>query len=271
MPLGSWRWTRPGLGVADRQVAVGAPLVGEDLDVRGAVHGLEAHRAPSTSVKYMFSRYTSQWPDGFQRLDVVEDRRLDLAVAARGVLVAPEAGELRSRSPCRSAARTASRGRARENRNRSSSRPSLRWSRARASSSRWRYCLEVLLGVEGGAVDPREHLAVGVAAPVRAGDRQQLERLDALGRRRVRAAAEVGERRRWCRARPTRRRGRAPGPRSARPCSPAPRARSARARRRRETSSRSNGSSALTCSRILASIASKSCSETVTPSGNSKS
>ena len=53
--------------------------------------------------------------------------------------------------------------------------------------------LEVLLGVEGGPVDAREHLAVGVAAPVRAGDRQQLERLDALGRRRVRAAAEVGE------------------------------------------------------------------------------
>ena len=37
------------------------------------------------------------------------------------------------------------------------------------------------------------------------------------------------------------------------------------------TSSRTKGSSALTCSRILASIAGKSASETVTPSGNSKS
>src|SRR5207302_1068388 len=53
--------------------------------------------------------------------------------------------------------------------------------------------VEVLLGQERRAVDPRELLAVGVAAPVRAGERLQLERLDALGRRRVRAPAQVGE------------------------------------------------------------------------------
>ena len=77
--------------------------------------------------------------------------------------------------------------------NRFSSRPSLRWSRARACSSRSRCCVEVLRRVERGAVDPREHLARGVAAPVRAGEREQLERLDPAGRGRVRAAAEVGE------------------------------------------------------------------------------
>jgi hypothetical protein len=53
--------------------------------------------------------------------------------------------------------------------------------------------LEILLGEEGGAVDAGEHLAAGVASPVGAGDRSELERLDPAGRRPVRAAAEVGE------------------------------------------------------------------------------
>ena len=54
--------------------------------------------------------------------------------------------------------------------------------------------LEVLLGEECGAVDAREHLAVGVAAPVGAGHARELEGLDPLGAGAVRAAAEVGER-----------------------------------------------------------------------------
>ena len=54
--------------------------------------------------------------------------------------------------------------------------------------------LEVGLGEEGGAVDPGQLLAVLVAAPVGAGDRVQLDRLDPAGRGRVRAAAEVLER-----------------------------------------------------------------------------
>jgi hypothetical protein len=54
--------------------------------------------------------------------------------------------------------------------------------------------IEVLLGEERRAVDAGELLAVGVAAPVRARDGLQLERLDALGRGRVRPAAQVGER-----------------------------------------------------------------------------
>ena len=53
--------------------------------------------------------------------------------------------------------------------------------------------LEVLLREEGGAVDPGQHLAVLVAAPVGAGDRVELDRLDPPGRGAVRAAAEVLE------------------------------------------------------------------------------
>ena len=58
---------------------------------------------------------------------------------------------------------------------------------------------------ERRAVDAREHRPARVAAPVGAGDGLQLERADAPRRRRVRAAAEVGEAARCGRARPSRR------------------------------------------------------------------
>ena len=58
--------------------------------------------------------------------------------------------------------------------------------------------LEVLgqgvLGEERRPIHAREHRPAGVTAPVGAGDGLELERLDALGARGVRAAAEVGER-----------------------------------------------------------------------------
>ena len=53
--------------------------------------------------------------------------------------------------------------------------------------------VEVILVVEGGAVDPRELRVVLVAAPVRAGKAGELQRLDRLRVLEVRAAAEVGE------------------------------------------------------------------------------
>ena len=53
--------------------------------------------------------------------------------------------------------------------------------------------LELLLRGPGRAIHAREHLAVGVAAPVGAGHARELERLDSLRARAVRAAAEVGE------------------------------------------------------------------------------
>src|SRR5581483_9147108 len=76
--------------------------------------------------------------------------------------------------------------------NRSSCRPSRRWSRLRASSIRSR-CASIRLRVEGGAVDAGELLVLLVAAPVRAGEPGQLERLDRLRVLQVRPAAEVGE------------------------------------------------------------------------------
>ena len=53
--------------------------------------------------------------------------------------------------------------------------------------------VEVLLVVEGGAVDPRQLRVLLVAAPVRAGEAGQLQRLDRPRVLQVRAAAEIGE------------------------------------------------------------------------------
>ena len=49
------------------------------------------------------------------------------------------------------------------------------------------------LFVKAGAVDAREHLVVLVAAPIRAGQRRQLERLDHARRRQMRTCAQVDE------------------------------------------------------------------------------
>ena len=53
--------------------------------------------------------------------------------------------------------------------------------------------LQVGLLEERRSVDPAQHRPALVAAPVRAGNRGELDRLDALGRRPVRAQAEVRE------------------------------------------------------------------------------
>ena len=53
--------------------------------------------------------------------------------------------------------------------------------------------VEIFLLGPGRAVDPLQHLVLGVAAPVRAGELGQLEHAQLAGRRHVRAAAEVGE------------------------------------------------------------------------------
>ena len=54
--------------------------------------------------------------------------------------------------------------------------------------------LELLGGEERRPIHAREHLVARIAAPVRPGDRLELERLDPLRARRVRAAAQIGER-----------------------------------------------------------------------------
>src|SRR5438093_6462880 len=53
--------------------------------------------------------------------------------------------------------------------------------------------LELIAGEKRSPVDPAQHLVVLVAAPVRAGEREQLEGLDAAGGGAVRTAAEIGE------------------------------------------------------------------------------
>ncbi len=53
--------------------------------------------------------------------------------------------------------------------------------------------VEILLGVEGGAVDPRQLLVVLVPAPVRTCEAGQLQRPDRPGVLQVRPAAEVCE------------------------------------------------------------------------------
>ena len=79
-----------GLAVADRQVAVGAALVLVDLDVRRAVHGLEAHRPLLHLGEVHVLAVDVPVAGLLEQLDVVEDRRLDLAVAAVGVLAPPQ-------------------------------------------------------------------------------------------------------------------------------------------------------------------------------------
>ena len=54
--------------------------------------------------------------------------------------------------------------------------------------------LERRLREERGPVDPRQHRALGVPAPIGAGGRLQREGLDRGGARRVRTTAEIGER-----------------------------------------------------------------------------
>ena len=53
--------------------------------------------------------------------------------------------------------------------------------------------VQFLLGEERRAVDALQLRVLLVALPIRAGDREQLERLDLLGGRHVRAAAEIDE------------------------------------------------------------------------------
>ena len=258
-----------GLGVTHGQVAVGAALVGEELDVRRAVHGLHAH-GPVLHVREVHVLPVHvPVAGGLEELDVVEDRRLDLAVAAGAVLGAPQRGQLvPEHHPVGLPERRAG---AQLGEQEQVELPAELAVVARAGLLEpVQVLLEILLGVERRAVDAGEHLAVGVPAPVRAGDGEQLEGLDALGRRRVRAAAEVGER--------------AVGVERDRLDAGVRDqvvdqldlvvlvlAAEALERLLVVTSSRAKCSSALTCSRIFASMRSKSCSETVTPSGNSKS
>src|ERR1700735_108665 len=77
------------------------------------------------------------------------------------------------------------------NENRSSSAPSLRWSRRSASASMARYSSCSGRDSPGGAVDPRQLRVLLAAPPVGAAGAHQLERRDVAGGGQVRAAAQV--------------------------------------------------------------------------------
>src|SRR5262249_12526950 len=126
-----------------------------------------------------------------QRL-LVQLRRADLAVAAPRVLAPPEVLE---DVPDDHALRVPERRAWRELRK--AEEVELRAEAAVVAAARLfqprEACGEVVLRIERGAVDARELLVALVAAPVRARETRELERLDRTGVLEVRTAAEVGE------------------------------------------------------------------------------
>ncbi len=184
---------QPGLGVADRQVPVRPLLALEELRVARAVHGLERHlRALGLREEHVLA-VLAPVPRGPPELRVVELRGLDLLVAPRVPHLAAELHELvehrgATRQPERGALGDLVEG----------EQPELRAEAAVVAGLGLLEALEVLrelrLGEERRPVDAREHRAARVPAPVGARDGLELEGLDALRRRRVRAPAEVRER-----------------------------------------------------------------------------
>ncbi len=159
----------------------------------GAVHGLEAHGPALDVGEVHVLAVDVPVARRLEEFDVEEDRRLDLAVAAGGVLLAPELGQ---RVPDDHAVgqpeRRAGRELGEEEQAELATEPAV------VAGAGLLEALEVLgeLGLleERRAVDAGEHRAGGVAAPVGAGDGLQLERADRRCRGRVRSTAEVGER-----------------------------------------------------------------------------
>ncbi len=182
----------PVLGQAQRQVAVRATLGAEDEARAGAVHRLE-RELPVVDVREVHVlAVVVVVPRSVPELDVHDVGRLDLRVAALfqlrvhlGLDQAQEHGALREPEghPGRLRAKHEE--------------PELAAEAAVVALARLLQEALVLLEVglleERGAVDPAEHRPALVAAPVGARDRGELERLDALRRRAVRAQAEVRE------------------------------------------------------------------------------
>ena len=127
-----------------------------------------------------------------EEVDVEEDRRFHLAVAAAGVLAAPE---LREGVPDRETGRLpegAPRGKLGEHEEVQLA-PELAVVARAGLLEALLVGAQLLLGEEGRPVDPCEHLARGVPPPVGPRDRLQLDRLDRRRRGGVGPAAEVRE------------------------------------------------------------------------------
>ena len=248
---------RRGLRVAQREVAVAPQLAAEEEHVPRAVHRLD--RVGVLVVDRDQEHVLAELLPVPRRLPerlVVDERRL----APRSSRGARSRARRRSSSTLKIAipfgCQNGEPGECSSKWKRSSCWPSRRWSlRARLLEPR-EIRVEVGLREERRPVDPCQLRVLLVAAPVRAGEARQLERLDRLRVLQVRAAAEVGEvalgverdvalgacrRARPCTARPpprsgrARRRGRSPraprrAPRRAR-AGPPPRSRRGRSSR----------------------------------------
>ena len=160
--------------------------------MRRAVHGLEAHLVALDVREVHVLAVHVPVAGLLEQLRAVEDRRVDLAVAAVGVLLAPQVGQLvPDRHPVREPERRA--GRELGEHEQLELLAELAVVAGAGLLEPLEVLGELLLRRERGAVDAGEHLALGVAAPVGAGDRGELERLGATGPGRMRAAAEVEE------------------------------------------------------------------------------
>ena len=141
----------------------------------------------------MLSRYLSQWPGGLPQRAVVDLRGLDLLVAARATHLARERDERVEHLGAGRQPEGGTRGDLGEL-EQAELRPEPPVIVGPRALEPLEMGLEILPAEERRPIHAREHRPAGVAPPVRAGHRLELERLDPPGARRVRAPAEVGER-----------------------------------------------------------------------------
>ncbi len=183
---------RRGLGVAQRQLLVAARAASEQEHVAGAVHRLQREQLAADIHLEHEVFVLGEVARGPERVLVPHERRAHLDVAALPVL--PDA-KLFERVPEDNpfgvpqghGRRVLGEVEQVELRAEPAVVPLLRFLEALEVQ------VEIGLRVEGRPVDPRQLRVLLVAAPVRAREAGQLQRLDRLGALQVRAAAEVGE------------------------------------------------------------------------------
>ena len=184
---------RRGLGVAQRQLAVAPQLAAEEEHVPGAVHRLDGVGVlvVDRDQEHVLAELLPVARGDPERL-VVDQRRLDLGVAAARVLAPAQILErVEDRHPLRVPERRARRVLVEVEEVELRAEPAVVALLRLLEQLQAR--VEVLLAEERGAVDPGQLRVVRVAAPVGAGERGELERLDRRRVLEVRAAAEVGE------------------------------------------------------------------------------
>ena len=182
------------LGDLERQVAIGFQPVLENLDVAGAVHRLDDEGALVLLARLdqehaVAERRHVAGGDPQRRVD--ELRRVDFGIAGVRLAAADVVLQRLEQRPALGVPEhRAGRFLLEMEQIHLAAEPAV------VALFRFLDLLEIgvelfLLG-EGGAVDARQHLAVGIAAPIGAGDLHQLERVaDLAGRGHVRAAAEI--------------------------------------------------------------------------------